>query len=301
MQKELMSFLENKLNQLANYGFKMIDEKPINYGIQIKLEKKNQNIPVNIYFSKKKGISVVIGGSPKDFLRPDLERIFDKSPKEYILEHEWNSWIGSDESGKGDFFGPLIVAGFYAERKIIPYLQQIGVQDSKKMSDKDIEQTGKRLYAAYFDQIKVITMLPEKYNQRYAEMKTKRKNLNDLLAWMHSRIIVDLHDKYHPNGVLIDKFTYDGRMRASLKAMQEINFMAKTKAESDPFVAAASIIARFHLNRWFTRVSGELDFKLPKGSGSLVYKAAQELVHKIGKEKLNSYAKLHFKNYERIK
>lgn len=295
-----MSFLEKILPALEKNGFILCDEKPINYGIQLKLSRNNDSIPLSIYYSAKKGISTVIGGSPQSKLRNPLALIINKPLINLDTDHTWQTWIGTDESGKGDFFGPLVTAGFCGNRKIIPYLQQIGVQDSKKMNDTDIESVGKHLYAVYFDQIKVITLLPEVYNKRYAELHQKGKNLNDLLAWMHARIIVDLDQQFHPDGAFIDKFTTEGRIRAALKEMKSINFIAQTKGESDPFVAAASIIARFHFNRWFKRLASELDFKIPRGAGALVDKAAQELAAKTGKNNLFKYVKTHFSNYNKI-
>jgi ribonuclease HIII len=301
MQPEIIEHLEKILPLLEKSGFILREEKPVNYGVQLKLESGNNQIPLTLYFSAKKGISTVIGGSPTNPLKRRLAHLLNQSVALEPPDHQWQSWIGSDESGKGDFFGPLVTAGFCGERKILPYLKQIGVKDSKNLNDTEIENIGKRLYAVYFDQIKVVTLLPETYNLRYSELKQNGKNLNDLLAWMHARIIIDLHDKYKPEGVMIDKFTSDGRIRAALKGMKEISFIAKTKGESDLFVAAASIIARFHFNRWFKRVSAELDFYLPRGAGNNVDKAAQELVNITGRQNLSKYAKIHFTNYKKIK
>ncbi len=301
MPPEIMEYLEKLLPVLARNGFVICDEREINYGVQLRLEKGADNIPLSIYFSSKKGITTVIGGSPKSRLRNPLAVILNQPVILVETDHKWQTWIGSDESGKGDFIGPLITAGFFGDRKILPFLLQIGVKDSKKLKDSEIETIGKRLYASYFEQIKVVTLLPEKYNERYADLKLKGKNLNDLLAWMHARIIVDLHDKFHPEGVMIDRFTTDARIRAALQEMKVIKFISRTKGEEDPFVAAASIIARFHFNRWFKRISEELEFALPRGAGSIVDKAAQELSDKIGKQNLFKYVKIHFSNYLKIK
>jgi ribonuclease HIII len=146
----------------------------------------------------------------------------------------------------------------------------------------------------------VITLLPETYNKRYQELKLKGRNLNDLLAWMHARIIVDLHNQFVPQGVIIDKFTTDGRLRAALKDMENIRFINRTKAEDDPFVAAASIIARFHFNNWFARLKKEQELDIPRGAGPKVDKAAEELVEKLGINQMNRYVKLHFSNYNKL-
>ena len=300
MHPAIMKFLETLLPDAERNGLILSDEKDINYGVQVKFSGKDETIALNIYFSQKKGITTVIGSSPKNKLRPLMTRLLNKPAEAVEIEHEWKNWVGTDESGKGDFFGPLIVAGFYGERQIVPFLQQIGVRDSKLMKDAEIESVGKRLYGAYFDQIKTITMLPATYNRQYAEMKSKGKNLNDLLSWMHARTIVDLNAKFKPEGILIDKFTTESRIRASLKEMKTINFVAKIKGERDLMVAAASVIARFHINRWFIKTTEELGMKIPRGAGNIVDKAATELLEKIGRDKLSNYVKVHFGNYNKL-
>ncbi|MCF7919176.1 MAG: ribonuclease HIII [Candidatus Cloacimonetes bacterium] len=301
MHPAIMKFLETLLPVAQRHGLQLSDEKEINYGVQVEFCSKEDSIPINIYYSQKKGLSTVIGGSPKNKLRPLLTRLLNKPYEPVEIDHEWQNWIGTDESGKGDFFGPLVVAGFYGERKILPFLQQIGVKDSKLLKDAEIEGIGKRLYGAYFEQIKTITLLPATYNRQYAEMKTRGKNLNDLLAWMHARTIVDLHSAYKPEGIMIDKFTTEGRIRGALQEMRNIPFTARIKGENDPLVAAASIVARFHLNRWFVKTSQELEMDIPRGAGAIVDKAAQVLAEKIGKKDMSNYVKTHFSNYNKIK
>jgi ribonuclease HIII len=115
MQPEIMAYLEKLLPLLQRQGFVLSDEKPINYGVQLKLEKKGNEIPLSIYYSTKKGISTVVGGSPKNPLRRQLNEMLLLPQEEIELDHQWQKWIGTDESGKGDFFGPLITAGFYGE------------------------------------------------------------------------------------------------------------------------------------------------------------------------------------------
>lgn len=302
MHPEIMKYLETILPLLKKNDYILSDEKPINYGVQLRFSKQGEIIPLNIYYSAKKGISKVIGGSPKSKLRNQLEILLrlPATGETVELAHKWNTWIGTDESGKGDFFGPLICAGFYGERKIIPYLRQIGVDDSKKLRDNDIDKIARQLYGAYFDNIKVITMLPATYNKRYQDLKSRGKNLNDLLAWMHTRIIVDLFQQYHPQGVLIDKFTSDYKIKTALKEMAQIPFLNQIKSESDPFVAAASIIARFHFNNWFKKQKAERGITLIKGAGKKVDETAVDLVQKIGIKELSSLVKMHFKNYQKL-
>lgn len=301
MLPQIQYFLEYFLPLAGKNGLTLDDEKEISYGVQLKFRSGSETIPLNVYYSaKKKGISTVIGGSPKNRLRPLLTRLLNKPAEPPVFKHEWNTWIGSDESGKGDFFGPLIVAAFYGERKIIPYLQQIGVKDSKLLNETAIEEVGKKLYGAYFDNIKTVTLLPQTYNRQYEALKNKGKNLNHMLAWMHARAITDLYEKYQPDGVMIDKFTTDANIRNALAGMKDIPFKSQIKGEEDLFVAAASIIARFHVNRWFRKVSEELGDKIPKGGNSKVDEAAQKLREKLGRDILPQYVKVHFNNYNKI-
>lgn len=300
MNKPLLDFVAEIIDKASSAGIVLIDEKEINYGIQLKFEKNADQIPVNVYYSKKKGISTVVGGSKKNPLRNVLLQILQKKPDISQQDHNWKIWAGTDESGKGDFFGALVVCGFIVNDSELDKLAKLGVKDCKLLSDKDTVKIAKDLYKNYKKNIEVIILNPAKYNELYAKFREGNKKLNELLAWMHSRVILNLNDKHNFEGAVVDKFASDRVLISSLKEMKKIKLIHKVKAEEDIAVAAASIIARYHYLESMKMLSQKYGIELPKGASRKVINAANEFAEKYTKIKLNEVAKIHFKTMEKI-
>jgi ribonuclease HIII len=215
------------------------------------------------------------------------------------------SWIGTDESGKGDYFGPLVSAAVFADEDVAEQLRSIGVQDSKQLTDKRVramahqvrEVVGKGRY-------KVTPLNPPRYNQLYREFKAEGKNLNSLLAWGHTRSIEDLlGNGLRPRYAIVDQFA-DARyimQRLMTEARQSgLEVFQFPKAEADFAVAAASILAREAFLDWLTRTSAKLGITLPKGASQQVEEAAKQIAGTGGREALSQVAKLHFKTTEKV-
>ena len=300
MRTELSEFIVKLLTETKKNGLIVSDEKVIDFGIQLKFSKVDEEIPVNIYYSKKKGISTVIGGSPNNKLRPVLQKILNLKVDLKIVPHKWQTWAGTDESGKGDFFGPLVVCGFIATDKVLTKLREIGVKDSKLLKDEEIIKIAKRLYAEFFDNIEIIILNPVKYNELYKKFKEQNKKLNELLSWMHARVILNLKEKHNFEGAVVDKFASDKTLLSSLKDLKNISLQHQIKAEEDLAVASASIIARFHFLNGIRDLSEKFGIEFPKGASEKVLETSGEFVKKYSKEKLNEVAKIHFKTYEQI-
>lgn len=201
--------------------------------------------------------------------------------------------FGVDESGKGDFFGPLVIAGVYTDATLVKKFQEIGVKDSKGVGgDKKIRELAAAIKAskASWDRI-VIT--PQKYNQLYEKIG----NLNTLLAWGHARILENLCAKVPTcKRALSDKFANERVLqRALLEKGKQLQLEQRTKAESDYAVAAASILAREGFIDWLEQRGSELGHTLGKGVSSKVKATAAALVRKEGMEILPTVAKMHFK------
>lgn len=199
------------------------------------------------------------------------------------------SRIGVDESGKGDYFGYLVVAGVIVDEEKEKKLAELRVKDSKKMLDSTALRTARDIKKiCTFD---VVEISPEKYNELYK----KFKNLNALLAWGHARVIENLLKENKCDFVVTDKF---GDEKYLKKALMEkggkISVLQKVRGESDMAVAAASVIARAEFLRTLKKMSLDLGFKLPKGA-THVEDAALALMDKYGKEILPMVAKTHFK------
>jgi ribonuclease HIII len=198
--------------------------------------------------------------------------------------------IGIDESGKGDYFGPLVIAAVFVDATTQGELALMQVRDSKKISDGRI--------LAMAPDIKmicphsVIAIGPQKYNELYAKIR----NLNRLLAWGHAKALETLLERVSCDRAISDQF---GDERFILNALQEkgrkIVLEERTKAESDMAVAAASILARAEFLTRLKRLSDEVGTTLPKGASPTVELAARMVMKKHGRERLDSIAKLHFK------
>ncbi len=204
--------------------------------------------------------------------------------------------IGIDESGKGDYFGPLVIAAVFVDATTQGELKLMDVRDSKKLSDGRILEMAPDIKTICPHS--VIAIGPKKYN----ELHTKIKNLNRLLAWGHAKALENLLDQgMNCERAISDQF---GDERLILNALQEkgrrIVLEQRTKAESDVAVAAASILARAEFLLRLKRLSAEVGTTLPKGASPSVALAAKMIVKKHGRERLDSVAKLHFKTTQSI-
>ena len=203
--------------------------------------------------------------------------------------------IGTDESGKGDYFGPLVVAGVFVPEEQQNVLKELGIRDSKKISDNRIRELATLLKKGYKHSL--VAIGPERYNELY----TKLRNLNKILAWAHSRAIENILEEVNCSVAVTDQFGDKSFvLNALMKKGREIELIQRPKAEEDLAVAAASILARAEFLRRLYFLSQDVGMDLPKGSSSLVDDAGLRLVklHKV--EILDKVAKKHFKITRRI-
>jgi ribonuclease HIII len=204
--------------------------------------------------------------------------------------------IGIDESGKGDYFGPLVIAAVFVDATTQGELRLMEVRDSKKISDGRVLEMA--IDIKTICPHSVIAIGPQKYNELYAKIK----NLNRLLAWGHAKALETLLER----GITCERAISDqfGDERLILSALQEkgkkIVLEQRTRAESDLAVAAASIVARAEFLIRLKRLSGEVGTTLPKGASPAVELAAKMVVKKHGQERLGSVAKLHFKTTKAV-
>ena len=264
--------------------------------------------PYTLFFAQKEKLSVAVyekgpkvvvqGKETEDFVRFYLEPEILKEARvgyeEVLNPSMFEPHFGIDESGKGDFFGPLVIAGVYVDREIARQLLALGVTDSKKIgSDNRIHQLADEIGRTPGLAANVVLIGPEKYNALYE----KFGNLNDLLAWGHARVIENLLlQRPDCKRSLSDKFANERVIqRALLKQAREIQIDQQTKAESDIAVAAASILAREKFVRWMESRGRALGIVLPKGVSAVVKSAARAVVEKAGRDSLRTVAKMHFR------
>jgi ribonuclease HIII len=204
-------------------------------------------------------------------------------------------WIGSDEAGKGDYFGPLVVAGVYATEQTAILLRQIGVRDSKTLSDKRITVMSAEIRDVCL--VNVVAIGPERYNQLYAKIR----NLNRFLAWAHARVIENLLEKVTCERAVSDQFGDEQYLQRALMGKgKHIQLVQRHRAEDDLAVGAASIIARGEFVRRLQQLSQAVGVELAKGAGAPVLVSARRFVEQHGRDALSTVAKLHFRTTQQI-
>lgn len=247
----------------------------------------------------EKGPKVLIQGrDTEDFIRftlePEITGIARLGYEEILEPERFEPHFGIDESGKGDFFGPLVIAGAYTDATIARQLIAAGIMDSKRVtSAARIRQLAALIRATPGCTTAVVAIGPERYNTMHASFK----NLNRLLAWGHARCIESLVAA-RPDcpRTLSDQFARPEILQRALKERGlVIQLEQRTKGESDTAVAAASILARERFIDWMDKTSAACGIQLPLGASDRVIQAARELVARDGPEVLGKVAKLHFK------
>ncbi len=203
--------------------------------------------------------------------------------------------IGVDESGKGDFFGPLCIAGVLVNEKSEKLFTELGIKDSKKISDKKILELEKSIRANAVHSVVAIS------NGRYNELYANIKNLNKLLAWGHARVIENICENNDCDYALSDQFGDESLIKSALmKYGRNIELRQMVRAESDIAVAAASILARATYVRKMAEMEQTYGVKFPKGCAQQVKDAAKEFIDKYGKARLSEVCKTHFKTYNEV-
>ncbi len=206
--------------------------------------------------------------------------------------------IGTDESGKGDYFGPLVIAGVLLDKIDEEKLVSIGVQDSKKNTDNKNRELATQIRDILGNKkYEIIFILPEKYNELYSRMK----NLNLLLAWGHARVIEYILSHSDCEHAIADQFGDESYIKKALMEKgKKIELFQTPKGERDVAVAAASILARDMYLKQLKLLSKKASIDLPKGASSEVESVARSIIQNKGKDKLNCFAKLHFKTTEKV-
>lgn len=319
---DFKQFCEAICNQAESLDFQIIETKEIAYGKQIKINHrcglKKDIISLNLYYStKKKGFSLVSGAKKDHPYKEKIDIIVDysydiqdlhlpvkekeplkiKTAKECeeIADSSWQTYGGSDEAGKGDYFGPLVICSFVAHRNQFDELRKIGVRDSKLIAPHEIHRIAESLIKTYSQQFQVMKLMPVQYNALYLKFKNSSKNLNHLLAWAHARNILDLQSKCCFEGFIVDQFSRRDLISTSISDIKKINIVQKTKAESDVCVATASILARHIYVSAMEQMSHDYQFNFPLGAGNHVKQAILDFEKKFGSESLVKVMKMHFK------
>lgn len=257
---------------------------------------------VNVAYYAKRGKLVVQGSGSDEFLEFVLlvnPATGESAVKKSASKVDKSPHFGVDESGKGDYFGPLVIAGVYSDERTAEALVKLGCKDSKAIpDDKKIAAIAAKIMQLPGVAYEVVCIGPKRYNELYSEFG----NLNRLLAWGHARVIAALHEKVPTcTRALSDQFANEWVLKTALgKRRVPVQLEQRTKAESDVAVAAASILARARFVKWMNDTAAAAGCDMPLGCAGHVTKAARAFVSKHGKERLSDVAKLHFKTTAKV-
>ncbi len=258
---------------------------------------KADHIKVNVT-AYTSGKVVVAGKGTEDFVRDVIEPEVTGAAKlgyDEVLHPEWfESHAGLDESGKGDFFGPVVAATVIADKSAIEAWRKAGVQDSKKITESRILELDRVIRQTPGAVVSSFKLGMPKYNELMAK---PRANLNLLLAWEHAIALTEALGRKPVKWGLLDQFTEQPLVQRELKkkGIEGFELKMRTKAEEDPVVAAASVVARAEFVREMAQLSRKFGAKLQKGAGPLVKEQANEIIQKFGARALGEFAKLHFR------
>jgi ribonuclease HIII len=297
---------------IQSNGWLIVDKKVIQSGYQVIVTDEITKVSVAFFYSGK----VLIQGKPGE-LQTKLKTWRDTrkvsstqttasiATRSSLLELPTNSSqtnfsyrprIGLDESGKGDYFGPLVIGAVFVDEQTEDRLITLGVRDSKLLTDNRMPALAEEIKALcpHF----VVPIEPKRYNELYANIQ----NLNRLLAWGHAWTLENMLEKVSCDLAVVDKFGDESYLRKALREKgRQITVVQQTHAEADIAVAAASILARAKFVQQMEQLSNKVGKTLPKGaSDPSIVVIGRELVAEHGIDILNETAKLHFKTTEAI-
>lgn len=280
---------------LVSLGFSFVEKEHTLFAA------KKDKLSISVY---QKGPKVLIQGKgTAEFiefhLEPEILGVAKIGYEEVHQPEMFAPHFGIDESGKGDYFGPLVIAGVYTDAAITKHLMAAGIMDSKRITSAE---RIRKLAAIIRDTpgiaYHILTLPPLRYNELYDEFR----NLNRMLAWAHVAVIEKLLLQVPdcPRS-LSDQFAKPFVLQKALAGKKlAIQLDQRTKAESDIAVAAASILARERFVEWMDKTSAAGGIKLPLGASSGILPAARAVIEKHGKDALGKVAKLHFKTTTQV-
>ena len=308
----------NRIKELLTKdGFTVNPHRPIQYGIQFIVFLENQSGIIRL-FDGKKGLKLDLSQVKEQALLKRIENhlspielesgkrlkftssiveektgpiSFQGSPKE-----DPDELIGIDESGKGDYFGPLVVASVYTNPTLTKRLQDLGVKDCKVLTDTRVHELAPQIEAICPHSLVVMA------NKSYNDVYEKVGNLNHILAWAHARVLMNTLNQVDCPYALSDQFGDPNLIRAQLYAKgKQVMLFSRPKAESNIAVAAASILARSTFLTYLSEMTEKFNLKIPKGSTEEAIFTAQKLITEHGSAILPYTVKLHFKLTQKLK
>lgn len=280
----------------------IIEEKSVQHGLQLLLTDGRTRVSVTCFAN---GNAVIQGGASP--LKTQLQTWWEQQktsssplrrevplPSPPFIAH-----IGTDEAGKGDYFGPLVVAGVFVEEQTASQLRALGVRDSKTVSDTAILSLAEEIkHLCSSQHYHILAYQPAEYNRLYQKVQ----NLNLLLAQAHAQMIQTLQQETQCQYTLVDQFAPKALMLQALQSVRcQIILEQRPRAEEDVAVAAASILARAAFLQGLESLSASVQMKLPKGASDPdIVVIGRSLVARLSQDVLESVAKKHFQTTQQI-
>lgn len=296
MSEELSWCMRDKTPQYAKWQAKDGDTVITLYESgKVVFQGKDADLSSDFWISTEKinSGSVNVKNSSNDKKKDKLDKISFVNPRIYN-----SSSIGSDEVGTGDYFGPIVVTAAYVAKDNISFLEEIGVKDSKKLTDSQILQ----IVPKFIKKIEYESIILS--NKEYNEFYTSDINMNKIKAILHNKVLYKLSSRI-PNYeyIIVDEFAkpyvYYNYLKDSSNVVRNITFFTKGE-DKHLSVACASLISRFIFINEFNKLSKNIGFELPKGASTAVDLAGTKIIEKFGEAKLKEIAKLNFKNTDKI-
>jgi len=304
---ELMDTYNSIKSNLTQNGFNVSEYSAIDYGIQFNIFISGWTGLLRVYQNKKGTIKVDYSQLKNNDKVFEIQNLIEGKHHANNLQNAaipslGFPIIGTDESGKGDYFGPLVSAGVYVDKNSASRLKSLGIRDSKLLSDSKVLELSQKILNICKGQFSIIEISPEKYNDLYEQFQKEKKNLNTLLAWGHAKAIEEILNKVECRLAIADQFADEKFIISKLqKKGRNLTLTQVHKAEQHIAVAAASVLARARFLMKLKRLSEDIGINLPKGASQGVTACAQQIVNERGKDMLKQIAKLHFKITANIK
>ena len=307
---EVIDVYQSIKSTLQAENIDVSDYKLIDYGLQFTASIRDWSGIIRVYQNKKGVLKIdysqLKGGANVRKIQTLIEgekisSDFKDSNKKDVDQELGFPIIGTDESGKGDYFGPLVSAGVYVDEQTAKDLFACGVKDSKNLSDNANLRLAQEIAKICKGRFVIIEISPERYNLLYEQFKKEKKNLNTLLAWGHAKAIEEILSKVDCEVAIADQFADERFILGKLQEKgKKLRLIQMHKAEQNIAVAAASILARSRFLKKLSKLSKEYKIDLPKGASQTVVKNAKKFVDVHGKESLRKVAKLHFKTTNEV-
>ncbi len=301
MNNQLVQKYQWIKESLEKYGLHVENYQTIQYGIQFKIVDKNGAFFLRIFQNKKNGIVIDYSQIRSEFKLEKIKNILESTHKsvetndaDFLINFPV---IGTDESGKGDYFGPLVVAGVSLTESTEKMLNKIGVVDCKRLSDEMNIKLSEAIYKICDDHVSVVSISPEKYNELYEQYRMRNEKLNEMLSSVHVEIIKKCMSRINPSTIVVDQFANERLILSQLHNVvpPEARLIQTHEAERFIAVAAASVIARAKFLNELELLKDKYQFPFPKGASQEVIHTGIKFVKQFGKPLLSHVAKLHFK------